>query len=779
MPPIHEILVKKNLNPQLFETPVRLTTDMPLDAHVAWVYENIYSKPYPKKRTSSGIARQIHGIQHVTRAAINIPIFANLFRRYGDAEALALDDNDIKLLQIAALFHDAAREGEGVDLWDQESALLFYHYATKIMGVPEEKATLLAEAIANKDAEENNYFELSGMEWVKRARPSPKNIYQTLIHEADCLEIIRARDHFDANYLDFYKRIASQNEDAFEMMAKLITEARSLIAFQGDSRFKLDHALKRRYENQHAYRDIMAFIAENASRYPLITALSGNQVLSGDTLHQPLLRRFSTEISPGVTEESLTQAMHAGKLFARGVAAPAGFYRARKKDDEYAAQLEIRKILRRPGVQTRTLKSNRREKYGNFNRSVLLVSPGAIPLFNTGFFIKDPIMEHVAAVFSVNINSGNGKKSHLKLPNRTKEENETSLRALHRQLKMGGLSVAGPPGFPALANTEIIYRVTEVHAIYFTQDPITYDARNSPKPYLNALFLQKEYLRATGVTLPIYMYSGVHNFIKTVPTYTDNDIVAMWVPLVSACIKNKLMVNGYCSESLEVLKIDAIHGKKNRNSLVKKQVTLDLHYSAELRAKIDLSLTAERLKCLLEHESQTKQRFQGAYDACFQLYKRIPLDTEPDKNKKKQLEKVRIHLSQLLTEVKKLSKNATDATDLKALFKLSNLSKVLEATCERLQGRMNHSTYEACADTMQGHSNVAMQNLGGVMLLLGAVLLVAGIVWPPMMGSGVVCGLIGAGFFYQGRQLGMSRTACMINDAMQKAGNPSLVAAGA
>ena len=273
-----ELLVRKKLCTGAFDN-IGLTLNEKLDIHIIRLYCDIYSRPYLNEAKSNGIARLIHGIQHVTRAAINVPIFANLYRRFGDVKALSLTNEDIKLLQIAALFHDSAREGEGVDLWDQESGLFFYEYVTKTLGISSSKAKLFAEAIANKDADENNYFELIDLSWVKRKGKSPKNIHQKLIHDADCLEIIRARDHFDASYLDFYKDIAESNEEAFDIMAKLITEARSLIASQGDSRLRLDHKIKAQYENVDAYRKIMDFITENKECYPLIITLSNNNRL--------------------------------------------------------------------------------------------------------------------------------------------------------------------------------------------------------------------------------------------------------------------------------------------------------------------------------------------------------------------------------------------------------------------------------------------------------------------------------------------------------------------
>ncbi len=126
----------------------------PIESHVAWAFEHIYSKPYKSyqySETSTTIARLHHGIQHVTRAAIYAPILANLYRRYGDLEALQLTNDDIHLIQISLLFHDSAREGDGEDKWDRESAALLGDYL-KNLKVQEKKAALLVEAVANKDA---------------------------------------------------------------------------------------------------------------------------------------------------------------------------------------------------------------------------------------------------------------------------------------------------------------------------------------------------------------------------------------------------------------------------------------------------------------------------------------------------------------------------------------------------------------------------------------------------------------------------------------------------
>jgi len=126
---IDDILRAKNLAPDLFSGQLALKADIHL--HAAWAYRNIYSVKYNNHQGqhslhASGIARYSHGIMHTASTAIYVPALVNLYRRYHDMEAIELSDEDIKLLQIAALWHDAAREDDGEDKWDHESALMLY-----------------------------------------------------------------------------------------------------------------------------------------------------------------------------------------------------------------------------------------------------------------------------------------------------------------------------------------------------------------------------------------------------------------------------------------------------------------------------------------------------------------------------------------------------------------------------------------------------------------------------------------------------------------------------
>lgn len=231
---IQAILQKKNLYVGLFDkNDAHLSLDSPLSEHVAWAYHHIYSVPYPRVAASSNavpneIGRLYHGISHVTSTARLVMVFANLYRKHGLEGEQPLTDEAIKLLQISALLHDAAREDDGEDRWDHESGLILYYYLTRILGISPEKAKQFAEATANKDEHKEGYFDITENEdgvFTKRISPTkPKNLYQKLIHDGDCLEIIRARPHFDVNYLDFYEQFREyrvyENHDTIGMPEK-------------------------------------------------------------------------------------------------------------------------------------------------------------------------------------------------------------------------------------------------------------------------------------------------------------------------------------------------------------------------------------------------------------------------------------------------------------------------------------------------------------------------------------------------------------------------------
>ncbi|KTD32922.1 hypothetical protein Lnau_2570 [Legionella nautarum] len=591
---IEQICLERNLSPLVFNNPEKLTAASVADL-TDWAYEHIYSIPYVHKSPNEehhGIARFSHGIQHVSRVALYIPVLANLFARYNKE---IIDEDDLYLLQIAALFHDSARKHDGRDCWDKESATLLFAFLVNRLGIKEQKAKQIAEAVANKDAEENNpYFELNieTGEWLE-SQARPKNIYQNLIHDADCLDIIRARNVFDAAYLDFYKKIAKENDMAFEEMATLINEVRSLIALQGDARAKTYPLIKKQLEGPGIFNKNKAMINRKYPSFPLLQKLHTHLLDKEELSSLKFYMDKCFDENAGLTEENLSAALNEGKLLIRGIGAPSTKLDERK--GTYAEQ-EIYKTLRRPTVSTRANNPAKRlEKNGNPNRSTILLIRGGNVYASTGFLILNPTLEAMTSISNRDSDSGRGKKKNFIYKTMSTTEKENKIKQLVRKQKMGG---EAPHGSALLAYNEITYKITEVDAIYFTRDPVLYNDMSEfidqpDRAILEAIYLQQAYFKQTGKTLPIYEYSGQHHFCKQAPHYTEDDIFHLWVDLARR----------YLSEHIDECyaipdgTVCLLYGKTRAKVPPYGDIqSLDQYYSEDLKNKIRLAIEKEKTK---------------------------------------------------------------------------------------------------------------------------------------------------------------------------------------
>ncbi len=142
-----------------------------------------YSGP---KDCQESVPRWSHGCMHVCRAAIMIHAIADLYKKYDPS--IDITDEDIALAQYLTLFHDSARQADGVDVWDDESAENARSYLQALQ-FEESKIHEAIEALKSKD---------SG---------APKGIIGKLIHDADCLDIMRVygKNGFKNQYLQVYK----------------------------------------------------------------------------------------------------------------------------------------------------------------------------------------------------------------------------------------------------------------------------------------------------------------------------------------------------------------------------------------------------------------------------------------------------------------------------------------------------------------------------------------------------------------------------------------------
>lgn len=596
-----------------------------ISAHVAWAYNNVYSHPFHTDQHS----RTIHGIQHAARTAFYIPILANLYRKYGYDEALSLTEEDIQLLQITALFHDAGREGDGDDLWDHKSAIALYVRLTSL-GVDQMKAKLLAEAIANKDYNTYNrpgktYFEINEIngvlswEWVPSTNRK-KNIFQHLIHDADCLDIMRIRDTFDSNYLDFVQLIEKNNPTASNDIGNLIAEVSSLIHIQGDAYHESDNVLKEARENENAYQHIMDDI--DPKKHPILHKLNAS-LLSQASLQT--MNLFSDSANRSETEQHFNTQLRQGKILVRSVTQPSDIDKKHPDSGDTQATLELRKILRRQGVAASftSKKSDVKEKYGNDARSTTFLWSGVKPYGCVGWLMTDTNVKQIKLVSKVNAFTGTGKKPRFKLAKINQEEINQAYSDLTRDIKLGGsIKISITPHFYQNHN-EIVYDITHIDGIYFTNDPTAGNhvegCRVDGKPIslysplLQAIYLRSEYeavynqrrdqyrkqfgndekfLSDIGEKpiLPILEYSSIHHTFKEISNseLTDEKMFFMWEQTCRDFIQFQL--NNYKFTDIQSLTIDEIKKMSIYGSTEGSLLPPDIHYSPELKQRINQSI---------------------------------------------------------------------------------------------------------------------------------------------------------------------------------------------
>ncbi len=349
----------------------------------------------------------------------------------------------IKLLQIAALYHDSGREAEGKDYWDRDSGLILYYYLTEILKVDIELAKQLAEAVANKDAwrKDSIYYQLvdyapGQVRWTRLKKNPEPNIFRKVLRDVDCLEIMRIKE-FIALYLSFFD-IALEFPSALEELAQLITEVQGGIVDRGDDYLCRNiHFRNQNFGHENAYQAIRKLFIKNETDIkksnadplvfdrrdfyriiPLLYNPAGfNEAIS--------LSNLPTEaIFKNLLQNPWEKNLREGKLFARGIELPTmeippGISKRTQKPKEPRTKLdfELEKIKRRPGKITR---GGSLTKYGLDFRSTTMMGFKAGVFTHTGFVIVNPDRSTIHLVSPVNINSGKGKK--IEFQKKLKEE---------------------------------------------------------------------------------------------------------------------------------------------------------------------------------------------------------------------------------------------------------------------------------------------------------------------------------------------------------------------
>jgi len=546
----------------------------PIAEHAKWAFKHFYSQ----ENISSP-----QGIVHVSRTAIYVPVFVNLYRRHGDQEALALTNDDIKLLQIIVLLH-------------HESIEMTYLYLTKNLNINEAKARQLADANANKYADINT-----------------KNIYQKILYDAATLEEIQV-DLFEGSRLDFFKSYAYVNDQALDEMGKLITEVRSLIEVHGDTPNKKQPNVRKLYQCADAYTKILGTVFDvkkngHSKNYKVLQYFynQGN-IFSDEKMKQKFILLDPIPQETGLLSQQKAQALlEHGLLFSRSIQYPSATY-YKHKSDETLTEVEIRKTLRRLHHTTRSGKTN---KEGNFSRSISTI--GGTPTYDrSGFIIAGELNNPVKAISAVDNDSGRMKKELWNSkPALSDADKQEQFAQLNRQQKIGGIKRVLKDG-TIFTHTEIIYDVTDFHAVIFSVDCSRQSSNNHTEypAQLEAIFDQIEYKKPTQVTLPIFHFSNIHNEVTRIPEYTDKQILDIWA---KACYElTKQNPDKFINMSVTNLKILCTYEKLQipykyevikgiMPKLMRAMNPMDCNYSKALQEKVSSVVDAVRNKTINDH----------------------------------------------------------------------------------------------------------------------------------------------------------------------------------
>ena len=162
--------------------------------------------------TSQKIPRVTHGALHAARVMLYVNMIHHFRLEQHDPKVVELIDLSnnlnispfllLNLTQLAAIFHDSARLDEGADRWDKDSSMnCFTFLTTTVPELTPNLARVIANTIAFKDDEQA--FLVTG-EALGFTAPHMNqfNYLRQLVHDADCLDIMRVKRAFKTEFLD-------------------------------------------------------------------------------------------------------------------------------------------------------------------------------------------------------------------------------------------------------------------------------------------------------------------------------------------------------------------------------------------------------------------------------------------------------------------------------------------------------------------------------------------------------------------------------------------------
>lgn len=181
-----EIIIEKNI-----------TQEADVEDIAQAAIQTYYWKPYPNKEDfyPREVNRKFHGALHVCSAKFNLEMQFAFYQKYFphlfvQPDGSPFDEELIKLLMLAVIYHDWANTGE--IFHDEKAQAKGFKLDMQELGFDKAKIVLIAKAMSEKDSEQDT------------------NIFRDFIHDSDCFDIIRMLEEkkdFRKSELRLFKHI--------------------------------------------------------------------------------------------------------------------------------------------------------------------------------------------------------------------------------------------------------------------------------------------------------------------------------------------------------------------------------------------------------------------------------------------------------------------------------------------------------------------------------------------------------------------------------------------
>ena len=283
----------------------------------------------------NGRPRKFHDALHACNTSLWSKLFYLFWKKHGLNTELS--DTEVDVVQLAGIMHDAGREGDGKDIWEEQSANKFQVAIEPYKNNFSEPAILRARnAISQKD------------------NVSLNDVMRILIQAADCIEIMRclpAKDtEFHLNYMNLYT-ILFDNITARTELENLVYEIAQLLSKQCNIlrefiikfttrmpsviRKNYDPRTVESYNNPDCYLRVLTLIKE----FPILASyLLDSEKSILEQRAQQLLLSESDSDDKEKENNSEDQEMPFFKKRRRQVLASESFAEDEKKDDVPVAQ---------------------------------------------------------------------------------------------------------------------------------------------------------------------------------------------------------------------------------------------------------------------------------------------------------------------------------------------------------------------------------------------------------------------------------------------------------